>query len=126
MAAASLRAVAKKAALDSLFRLNVMRAGLSHQEHALRPEKAASGRFFTIQRLAGTGDQFRFSCVVSKKVAQKAVDRNRVRRQARAAFRHLALSGLFVIHVKKPALSVTFQELREEVGVLAKKLGSSS
>ncbi len=99
-----------------------MRAGLSHQDHARKPEKAASGRLFTIQRLPFQGDTARFSCVVSKKVARTAVDRNRVRRRVRAAFRPLVVTGLFVIHIKKPALAAPFTEIARELAELSKKV----
>ncbi len=99
-----------------------MRFGLSHQEHALRPEKTVMGRFFAIQRLS-QAETLRFSCIISKKVAQKAVERNRIRRRVRALFREAAKPGLFVIRVKKQACDAEFQELRKEITSLIMKLG---
>lgn len=93
-----------------------MRGGLSHSEHALRPEKVISGVFFSVQRLPSSGQKGQFSCTISKKVAPKAVDRNKARRRARAALRSMGdLRGLYVIHIKKPALTASYARIVEEL-----------
>ncbi len=99
-----------------------MRSGLSHQEHALRPVKTVSGRFFTLQSLPFLGSKLRFSCSISKKVAVRAVDRNRARRRVRAAFRSVARPGLFVIQIKKSALTASYTEITEELRALTEKM----
>jgi ribonuclease P protein component len=99
-----------------------MRSGLSHSDHALRPVKTVSGRFFTLQRLSSLGNETRFSCSISKKIAPRAVDRNRARRRVRAAFRLIGRSGLFVIQIKKPALLAHYTELTEELRALSERL----
>lgn len=100
-----------------------MRSGLSHGEYALRPLKTVSGKLFTVQRLPYSESDTRFSCVVSKKVVPKAVDRNRAKRRARAAFKEVwPEAGLYVVHVKKLALSANFKELCSELSMLLEKL----
>lgn len=99
-----------------------MRTGLSHKEHALRPVKIISGRFFTLQKLPFLGGKTRFSCSISKKVAVKAVDRNRARRRVRAAFRAITKPGLFVIQIKKPALVASYTEIIDELRALTEKM----
>ena len=88
----------------------------------LRPEKVVSGRLFTLQRLPSPRKETRFSCSISKKVVGKAVDRNRMRRRTRAAFRGVAKPGLFVIHIKKPALLISYKEVVEELRTLVEKM----
>lgn len=83
----------------------------------------ASGRLFNIQKLPYSGSEARFSCSISKKVASKATERNRVRRRVRAAFRDVAKGpGLFVIVIKKPALLAAYDELREELKLAYSKI----
>jgi ribonuclease P protein component len=56
----------------------------------------------------------RYSCVVSKKVAPLATDRNLIRRRVMDAARGGAKSAIF--YAKKDAGKISFQELKSEIG----------
>jgi len=66
------------------------------------------------------------SVVVSKKVARRAVDRNRMRRRIydmlRGHLRGGAPAGVYILLVKKAALSATYDELKEALDDLIKKV----
>lgn len=65
-----------------------------------------------------------FGCVVSKKIAARATDRNALKRRCREAFRpELAWIGAWsiVVYPKKNALTIPFSEFKHEVkAVLAR------
>ena len=68
----------------------------------------------------------KFACVVSKKVARKAVDRNRLKRRCRAAGAALLPSLIeplvIVIYPKIGVLTVSFTELRRSLEALLVKM----
>lgn len=100
-----------------------MRHSLTHEELQMRPEKSTSSRFFTIRRISVAAQaRTRFSCVISKKIAHKAVDRNRAKRRVRSAFPLDAARGLYVIQIKKPALTASFSEMRVDIQALLQSL----
>ncbi|NBD74009.1 ribonuclease P protein component [Patescibacteria group bacterium] len=68
--------------------------------------------------------QHRWSVVISKKVARRAVARNHLKRQLAALLREGVLPALSPCHgllvAKKGAAELSFSELREEVATLIK------
>lgn len=84
-------------------------------------ERRLSGAFLSLgvgvvsQRIRGG-----FACVVSKKVARKAVDRNRIKRRVRAIMREVTLSGplVVIVYAKPGASHATMQDLREDIMAL--------
>jgi len=88
---------------------------------ARRPRRAA-GRFTSLSLYAG--GPLRYTCVVSKKTAAKAAERNRLKRRCREAAR-LALAdvpeGAFVFRPLRPALRAPFAELAQDVRALVLK-----
>lgn len=87
--------------------------------------KVVSGKLFSLAALSFAGIP-RFSCSVSKKVAHRAVDRNRAKRRARAAFLNVASKarGLYLVTIKKPALAAPFSSLEEELRMLLHMLNT--
>jgi len=61
----------------------------------------------------------RYACVVSKKVASHAVDRNLIKRYCREACRLLPTDSTpgysFVLYAKKEAKGASFQEIQHDV-----------
>lgn len=74
--------------------------------------------------------QFHGAVVVGKKVSPKAVVRNRVRRRVYAAlyeaYTQQALTGVYILLTKPAAKQLTAGEVRQEVGLLLKRLASGS
>jgi ribonuclease P protein component len=66
----------------------------------------SSDRFFTVLARTGQQSTARLGLAVSRRVAPRAVDRNRLRRLAREAFRQLELAALdYVVMAKKDAVT---------------------
>ncbi len=65
-----------------------------------------------------------FACVVSKKAARRAVDRNRIKRRVRAIIRESVLpkSSVLIVYAKAGASRATMDELREEIATLLRRL----
>lgn len=83
-----------------------------------KPRWRVSGTFFVLSQLS-LQDVDGFSCVISKKTAPTAVERNRAKRRARTAF--LAAGGgrgAYVIGIRKPALAAPHHELVRELSKL--------
>jgi len=62
-----------------------------------------------------------FACVVSKKVAVKAVDRNLIKRRVRAAIYgslKQAQPGSYMFHAKKQAKDASYIEIEQDVRTL--------
>jgi len=85
------------------------------------------GAFFTLSISSLNADtETKYACIVSKKVASKAVERNRIKRLCREATR-IGLSSsaqprALVLHAKRAAKGVSSGELRRDVSVLLKKM----
>lgn len=58
---------------------------------------------------------FRAAIVVSKKVAPRAVDRNRIRRLFQEALRGKTLEGEFIFFVKRNLKDLKEQEINEKI-----------
>lgn len=86
----------------------------------------AQNEFLMVRFLRNQRSVSRFGLVLSAKVAKKAVDRNRLRRQINEIIRlnlEAILSGLdFVFVIKRPLLEKSYQELETVlVSLLEKK-----
>ena len=85
------------------------------------------GAFFTLSISPLKPEtETKYACIVSKKVASKAVERNRIKRLCREATR-IGLSSsaqprALVLHAKRAAKGVSSGELRRDVSVLLKKM----
>ncbi len=81
--------------------------------------KARSNRYFTIHY--APADQPRLGMAVSRRVSNKAVVRNRIRRQIRESFRHqrAQLKAMdFVVVARRPAAEIDNTGLREALDQL--------
>lgn len=86
-----------------------------------RADRRLSGSFFSLS--IGALDRVGVASVISKKVAARAVDRNRIKRRCRAAllpFLRELPPGAYVFYAKKEAVSATGAEIVRD---LAKLLG---
>jgi len=89
------------------------------------------GVYFTMLVSPQTGenitDKPKFACVVSKKIAVHAVDRNRIRRFCKEAFRMSPGSAhgatMIVFYAKKESKKATFAEVAADVKELVSKVG---
>jgi ribonuclease P protein component len=100
-----------------------MRNSLTHKDFAQKPLKTISGTFFALS-VQSAAQNLRFSCVASKKVSLKAVERNRIKRRARpiAAEALAGHPGAFVVSIKKAALDASTGALREDLQKLIMRL----
>lgn len=90
----------------------------------LKPIRRLTGRFFTlvVSKFPTRSDDaahIKVAVVVSKKVASKAIDRNRLRRRAKAVLREALVAAeqpvAYVFQAKRGAAEVQFAELRGEL-----------
>ena len=100
---------------------------LSHAEMASqRGAKRLQGNLFSLSTFSLSGGDAKFTCVVSKKVAQKAVDRNRLKRQCREVVRPLMKRVqhplALVLTAKKSAATAPFSAIREDIERLIQSL----
>jgi ribonuclease P protein component len=73
----------------------------------------STDRFFTVLARLNDLPRARLGLAVSRRVAPRAVDRNRLRRLARESFRHLDLNHLdYVVMARKDAIGARNPELR--------------
>lgn len=103
--------------MPSIYRLTV--ADLK----AFRPERRFSGELFSVAvaKALRTG----FACVISKKVAPRAVDRNTVKRRVRAVVSpHLASlpPAAYVFYAKSGAPVATFAEVKRDIEKLLQRI----
>ncbi len=102
-------------------------ARLTRQARLLNPREfrrvfeqaqRSSDALFTVLARASGLSEARLGLAISRKAARRAVDRNRIKRQARESFRHRQpeLVGLdFVVMAKGGAVSVSNRELRKSL-----------
>lgn len=81
-----------------------------------RPERRLAGEYFSLG-IAGA-DRLGAACVVSKKVAARAVDRNTVKRRVRSILitelPHLS-PATYVFYAKKGVVEATFADIRKDI-----------
>ncbi len=93
---------------------------LSHAEITARTGgRRVHGTLFSLSVSPLVAGQPKTTCVVSKKVAIKAHDRNRIKRHCREAVRPL-MKGVgatvaLVIHARKEASGASFRSIQEDV-----------
>jgi ribonuclease P protein component len=89
-----------------------------------RPRTRVQGRFFTLA-LGSPNHRVRFACIASKKVASKAVARNRIRRRCRAIVRGEATlpRATFVLIAKRGSADASFAELADDIHSLFARTG---
>ena len=81
--------------------------------------------FFRVHVLPDTGAPARLGLAIAKRVAPRAVDRNRLKRAAREAFRHHTekLAGMdLVLHAKDAAVPATTPALHADLARLFERL----
>ncbi len=85
-----------------------------------RTSRRIAGRYFTlVVSFGATGSGPKAACVVTKKIAARAVDRNLIKRRARAAL-HKALCDvkdplMLAFYAKKEARDAPFPSISEDV-----------
>lgn len=71
----------------------------------------------------------RWTCIVSRRVARKAVDRNCIKRWCREAARtyakHTGDTAALVFRAKKEAFHAEFADVKNDVRTLVEKYGST-
>ena len=91
-----------------------------------RMGRGTGNRFFFIKMLSTNLPRSRATVVVSQKVAKKAVDRNRIKRQVRAvlspAVKKISKAHDLLVIVRKPALELTTPEIGARLTSLLKEL----
>jgi ribonuclease P protein component len=91
------------------------------QIRRLSPEKRLSSSLFSLSIAPQEPKEAQIACVVSKKVSQKAVVRNRVKRKMREVLRSLAplpAHTAIVLTAKKQAVDTPYATLRDDVAAL--------
>jgi ribonuclease P protein component len=90
---------------------------------SFKPLTRQHGKFFVLGvGRSETGP--RYACVVSKKVALRANQRNLIKRRCRAAIREVALAGkyAYVFTAKRAALEATYQEILSDIRTLSARV----
>lgn len=93
----------------------------------LKPQKRLVSSLFSVSITFKSEGSSKIACVVSKKVSMKAVVRNRLKRQMRAALSSaspLPTGADFVLTAKKQAGGVSYAELRDDIAVLIERVRS--
>lgn len=85
------------------------------------------GRFFTLALVLRNDTKGpRAACIVSKKVATRAVDRNLIKRRARAALapalRGVSVSLSIALYAKKDALHASYKEVADDIAHLMSRV----
>lgn len=76
----------------------------------------SADRFFTVLARLNELSQARLGLAISRRVAPRAVDRNRLRRLARESFRQLALASLdYVVMARRDALAAPNDSVRSSL-----------
>lgn len=92
-----------------------------------KTERRVHGKFFSVVVATREKEEgSKFACVVSKKVARKAADRNRIKRACRAAIRAaLPDSGRarsFAFYAKQGAAAAANADVSREIAFLMHKI----
>ncbi len=92
--------------------------------------KRVHGTYFSLT-VAPTSDAegTKASCVVSKKIAAHAVDRNRIKRRCRESFRpilpHIREPSAVIFYAKREVAKASFDEIRRDITRLIEKAALS-
>ena len=92
---------------------------------SVRSPRRLHGGFFSVSISASRTGNAQFACVVSKKVAMKAVTRNLIRRRCRAVLEKSARStppGVYMFLAKKDAAKATYSELAHDIETLLRNI----
>jgi len=100
---------------------------LSHAELSCLPRaRRVRGALFSLSVSPRDGQYTKVSCVVSKKAAPKAHERNLLKRRCREALRlrikTLTRRYALVLHAEKQARNASFARIREDVANLLQSL----
>lgn len=96
---------------------------------SIRSPRRVHGSYFSLSISATAADAVRFACVVSKKVAARAVDRNLLKRRCReivAKRISYVPSGTYLLYAKKGALSATYKDLERDIVQMLEGVRSAS
>ncbi|MDO8561991.1 MAG: ribonuclease P protein component [bacterium] len=102
--------------------------GISHSDHKLAANshlRRKRGAYFILSYgvlAGGRSKNTQIACVVSKKTAARAVDRNLIKRRCRAAARNL-LADIkkplaFIFYANRNAKGASFAEIKQDVDEL--------
>jgi ribonuclease P protein component len=84
--------------------------------------KRLHGRLFSLLVAPVPGDNAKCACVVSKKAAAKAVDRNKIKRRCRAVLAKRVADVkkpvALVLYAKREAKDATFSEIERDISTL--------
>lgn len=90
--------------------------------------KREHGKYFTLSygSLPSARERGKFSCVVSKKVSNKASDRNLIKRRCRESVREALkkanFRGAAVFYAKKDVNGAAFQDIKSDIESLVAKI----
>lgn len=95
--------------------------------HLLRPARRIHGNYFSLTATpSAVLTEPKVACVVSKKIAARAVDRNRVKRQCREALRpfikEVQKPTALIFRAKREAVEATFAEIRQDIQKLLERI----
>jgi ribonuclease P protein component len=90
---------------------------------SLRPFYKDQGRFFVLTIAKSPDNKPKFACVVSKKTARKAHERNLIKRRCRVAIREIPSLGAFalIFTAKRSVLTAGHEEVFADVASLIVK-----
>ena len=99
---------------------------LSGEEIRTLSGKRLHGRFFSLLVASVSGSETKCACVVSKKAARLAVDRNKIKRRCRSVLSKRVPSvrkGLALVFYAKPGVKdVEFSEIERDIEALLSRL----
>jgi ribonuclease P protein component len=90
---------------------------------SLKTLRKEQGKLFVLSVAKSPDNKPRFTCVVSKKIAHKAHERNLIKRRTRAAFREISpIAPLaYVFSAKRAAKDIAYAEVSLDVKCLVEK-----
>jgi len=96
-------------------------------QHLYKNRKSYQTEFFFVKYLANTLDHSRFAVVISKKVAARAVDRNKNKRRIKAVLQHyyqaMSCPVDMVFYIKKDMKELSFADIQKVIAIFLKSQG---